>query len=85
MNKVNSNQKGFNLIELIVALSVLSILVTLSIPSFTSLFNSNRLTANANEMLSTIQLARMEAVRRNARVVVCRSDNPDVAPVCSAA
>jgi type IV fimbrial biogenesis protein FimT len=85
MNKNSKNQKGFTLIELIVVLSILAILVVLAIPSFESIFNNNRLTANANEMLSTVQLSRMEAVRRNERIVICRSDNPDVAPVCNAA
>ncbi len=76
--------KGFTMIELVVTMAVLAILVALAAPSFESVFNSNRLTANANELLSTLQSARMEAVRRNARVVVCRNDTPDAGNACIA-
>jgi type IV fimbrial biogenesis protein FimT len=77
--------KGFTLIELIVTMAVLAILMALAAPSFEMVFNSNRLTANANQLLTGLQSARMEAVRRNARVVVCRNDTPDAALACNAA
>lgn len=74
---------GFTMIELIVAIAVLGILAALAGPTFTYVINSNRLTSNANELLSTLQSARMEAVRRNARVVFCRNDAPDTGTTCS--
>lgn len=75
--------KGFTVIELAVVMAVLAILVALAAPSFTSVFNNNRLTGNANELLSTLQSARIEAVRRNARVVFCRNDAPDTGNTCN--
>ncbi len=77
--------KGFTMIELVVTMAVLAILVALAAPSFTSVINNNRLTGNANELLSTLQSARIEAVRRNARVVICRNDSPDTGNVCNTA
>jgi type IV fimbrial biogenesis protein FimT len=75
---------GFSIIELIIAIAILAILVALATPSFTSIINSNRLTASGNEFLATLQYARIEAIRRNARVVVCPSNNADSAsPSCS--
>jgi type IV fimbrial biogenesis protein FimT len=79
-------QLGFNMIELIIAIAILAILIALAAPTFTSIINSNRLAAVSNEFLGTVQGARIEAVRRNARVVVCKSTNADAAaPTCSAA
>jgi type IV fimbrial biogenesis protein FimT len=67
--------RGFSLIELMITLAVLAVLAALAAPSFTSLFNSNRLTSHANEVVTSLQLARMEAIRRNASVTVCRTSD----------
>lgn len=67
--------QGFTLIELVVAISVLAIIVAMAVPSFTSLINSNRLATNANELVASVQLAKMESLRRNMRVGVCESSN----------
>ena len=63
--------KGFTLIELMVTIAVAAILLAIATPSFTSIINSNRLTSAANEMVATLQAARMEAVRLNTTVNVC--------------
>lgn len=70
-----SRVHGFTLIELMVTIAVAAVLITLAIPSFASLINSNRLSAQANEVVASLQLARVEAVRLNQRAVVCRSTN----------
>jgi type IV fimbrial biogenesis protein FimT len=70
-----SRPGGFTLIELMVTISVAAIMIALAAPSFASIFNINRLTGTANELLATLQSARIEAVRRNLRTVVCRSDD----------
>lgn len=67
--------QGFTLIELMVTIAVLAIIIALATPSFTSVINNNRLSSHANELVASLQLARMEAVRRNVRAVVCRSEN----------
>ena len=67
--------RGFTLVELMVTLAVAAILMAIATPSFTSLINSNRLSGGANELVAALQTARMEAVRRNARVIVCRSED----------
>lgn len=67
--------RGFTLVELMVTVAVVAIMAAIAAPSFTSLINSNRLTGVANELVATLQGARTEAVRRNERVVVCRSED----------
>lgn len=52
---------------------VLSILAVMAYPALTGVVNGNRLTTQANELVTALQLARVEAIRRNARVTVCGS------------
>lgn len=66
---------GFTMIELMVALAVAAIVVTMAVPSFQAMINGNRLTSAANEMIGSLQLARSEAIRRNGRAGVCMSTN----------
>ncbi|MFH1601103.1 MAG: GspH/FimT family pseudopilin [Pseudomonadota bacterium] len=62
---------GFTLVELMVVLAVLAVLIGVAVPSFQNITNRNRLTAVTNEMVAALQLTRVEAIRRNARVVFC--------------
>lgn len=61
---------GFTLTELMVALSIAGMLLTIGIPSFSSAIVSNRLSSNTNELVAALNLARSEAVRRGDHVVV---------------
>ena len=75
---------GFTLIELLVTLSVLVILLAVAIPGLQPLARNNRLTALTNDLISTLNVARSEAVKRGVRVTVCKSANSDAAaPVCN--
>lgn len=65
-------RRGFTLIELLVTIVVLAVLLTLAAPSFRDVIQNNRVTAQANELVSALNLARSEAVKqgRNAQVEV---------------
>ncbi|TAK62529.1 GspH/FimT family pseudopilin [Methylobacter sp.] len=63
---------GFTLIELIVTISIVAILVGIAIPSFSSVIRSTRLTTYANELVTSLNLARSEAVKRGVQVSVRR-------------
>lgn len=77
------HQAGFNLVELLVVVILLGIVFAVGFPSFQYVTNSGRISNPANELLATVQLARMEAIRRGQRTVVCRSQNAlAAAPVC---
>jgi type IV fimbrial biogenesis protein FimT len=66
---------GFTLIELMVTLAVAAILLTVAIPSFRSTVQNNRATGQANDLLSSLNVARSEAVKRGATVSVCISSD----------
>lgn len=66
-------QNGVTLIELMVTLAVLAILLAIAAPSFESTIASNRLATTTNNLIGTLSQARMEAIRRGARVTVCIS------------
>ncbi len=78
-NELN-NVKGFTLIELITVLSILAISITLAVPSFKSLMQSNQASSEAHKLLSSIFLARSEAVKRGVRITMCPRVYPRTNP-----
>lgn len=72
---MKSAHSGFTLIELMVAVTVLSVLLAMSVPSFREFTRSNRVTAAHNDLLTAFTLARSEALKRTTPVSVCASSN----------
>lgn len=68
---VPNRAAGFTLVELMVTVAVLAIILAIGMPSFSAIVQRNRLTTAANELVGTFQTAKMEAIRRNSRVVIC--------------
>ena len=60
--------KGFTLIELMVAISILAIILVVGVPSFQTSIQNNRVITNANEVISAVIIARNEAIKRGVNV-----------------
>lgn len=56
--------KGFTLIEVLVALGVLLILITMAVPSFTSSLQSTKADTEIGDLRRALNFARMEAIDR---------------------
>lgn len=63
-----AGQRGVTLIEVMIALTVLGVLMTLAIPSFTGFLRNQKIKNAADTTLDGLNLARAEAIRRNALV-----------------
>src|SRR3990170_5948831 len=63
--------KGFSLVELIVALTIAGVLMAVAAPALQKFFSSNQLTSQVNDLMADINLARSEAIKRNVTTGVC--------------
>ena len=71
MIRCRDGRNGFTLVELMVTLAVGIVLVLIGIPSYTAMVQRNALASELNAFSAQLQLARAEALKRNASVVLC--------------
>lgn len=68
--KKEPRQQGFTLIELLVVIAIIGIAASVAIPSFVNMINEYRLTAQANDMISSLNLARSASVKQRYTVAI---------------
>ena len=65
-----SNNKGFTLIELMIAIAVLAIVTSLALPSYRTIIEKRQVTSGAEQFRAFMSSAQFESVRRNQPVAV---------------
>lgn len=55
---------GLTLLELLVVMAISGVMATIGVPSFRDLIQNNSMTSHANQLVSSLHLARSEAVKR---------------------
>lgn len=66
-------QAGYTLVEMLVVMALGTILLSIAVPSMTAMLSAQRSNAAGSSFLASLNLARAEAIKRNARVVMCKS------------
>jgi type IV fimbrial biogenesis protein FimT len=75
INGTHKSQAGFSLVELMIVVMIVAIIGVIGGPVMIDTVKNNRVRAQADRILTTLNLTRSEAVKRNLPVSVCRSSN----------
>lgn len=67
--------KGFTAIEMVLTITIVSMMISMAIPSFTSMMTRYRLSNENTLLMLNFVLARGEAVNRSTRVSICQSSD----------
>jgi len=74
LKKLTKN-KGYSLIELLVTVGILGILLAVALPNFQDTVESNVTNSQAKLFITTLNLARSEAIKRGTNVGICPSND----------
>ena len=68
-------QSGFTLIEILVTVAIAAILAGVAVPSLSGFLRTIKLNSISTSLVTSLQLARSEAIKRNQGIMVCPSDS----------
>ena len=63
--------RGFTLIDLIIALSMISILTAYAVPNYRSFKQNQLMTQEINRLVATINYARSQSIINNKQIILC--------------
>jgi len=68
---------GFTLFELMIAVAIVGILLAIAAPNFRDAMMNVRLSAQTNDLMTDLALARSESLKRNLPVLLCPSTDAE--------
>lgn len=68
MRGMPQSQRGVNMVELVIALAILGIIVSIALPNYRVFIQNTQIRTVGESILNGLQVARAEAVRRNTDV-----------------
>lgn len=68
------HQQGFTIVELIIVVIVAAVLAAIAAPNLSEFVKNNARATRINTMVTALNFARGQAVTRNSRVSICRSN-----------
>jgi len=81
--KQYKNSRGFTLPEIMITMGIIAIVLSTAVPSVNSMIKNNRMATQLNSVVTHIHVARAESVKRDVRVILCRSASPNATtPSC---
>ena len=73
--KIVNKNNGFSLIELLVVVAMMGILLVVAVPGFQDTIESATTNSQVKVLLTTLNLARSEAIKRSANVSICATND----------
>lgn len=70
----SSKAKGVTLLELMIVVTITTIIAVFTVPSFASFFAKSRVSSTADQLYSDLQFAKAESLRRSAQIAVIQQD-----------
>lgn len=67
--------RGFTLVEMMVVVAIVAVVAAIAVPNFSALIEGRKVRAAAEQLRDVLVLARQEALKRNAPVVVASVNN----------
>jgi type IV fimbrial biogenesis protein FimT len=79
------SQRGFTLVEALIAFAVTAVLIAIGLPNLTTYSATRAIQSKVSSLSGAMRLARTESVKRGVRVTVCPSVTANAAtPACAA-
>ncbi|MBY0266064.1 MAG: GspH/FimT family pseudopilin [Burkholderiales bacterium] len=76
---IRKPQRGVSIVEIVIALGIMALLLALGVPQYATFLNNARIRATTDNLTAGLNLARSEAVKRNARVEFVMTDEEPIA------